>query len=247
MKGLQIFFFGALIGAFTYHHLLANTTPVAAEVAGTTSSSITILLEGEDGSGDGKIMPRSNASNQKTVWLHAGESRLLSFQLAASACYMLSVRYSNDGGSDQVEVSMDGVSVGQFTTQHTRPSGGQPGSGWNNFFSIGPIGSVDLPPGPYNITVSVTQADFYGVEIDVVTLESCPVTSFDNCQMCFRWQADGDAGQCNSVPFDGTTAGNGTTCAPIDTWTPRYRDDTDGRNGGCRMSWKIDCTPPFGD
>jgi hypothetical protein len=67
------------------------------------------------------------------------------------------------------------------------------------------------------------------------------------CRICFRYAADGVAGQCNSGPWDGTSYGSGVVCAAIDAWTPRYRDDSDGRNGGCRLSWKIDCTPPYGD
>ena len=68
-----------------------------------------------------------------------------------------------------------------------------------------------------------------------------------SCQICFRYAADGDSGQCNSGPWDGTNPGNGTICAPIDSWTSRYRDDSDNRSGGCRMQWKMDCTPPYGD
>jgi hypothetical protein len=41
----------------------------------------TLRFEGEAGSGDGQIMMRSNASGQRTIWLHAGESRSYSFSL----------------------------------------------------------------------------------------------------------------------------------------------------------------------
>ncbi len=28
-------------------------------------------------------------------------------------------------------------------------------------------------------------------------------------------------------------------CAPVQSYTAEYRDDTDGRGGGCRMSWML--------
>ena len=68
-----------------------------------------------------------------------------------------------------------------------------------------------------------------------------------SCQVCFSYASDGDSGQCNSLPSDGTSAGNGVTCAPIEKWTGAYRDDTDSRGGGCRLKWKLDCSEPYGD
>ena len=47
-----------------------------------------------------------------------------------------------------------------------------------------------------------------------------------------RWYADGDGGQCGG--------GSPTQmCAKMGPYTPYYRDDTDRRGGGCRMSWRI--------
>lgn len=47
-----------------------------------------------------------------------------------------------------------------------------------------------------------------------------------------RFEADGDSGQCNG--------GSGTRfCASVGDWTGIYRDNTDNRAGGCRMSWRI--------
>lgn len=51
-------------------------------------------------------------------------------------------------------------------------------------------------------------------------------------QLCYEWYPDGDGGQC----------GGGAArklCARAGFWTPFYRDDTDGRGGGCRMSWQL--------
>ena len=119
-------------------------------------------------------MPRSAASGQRTVWLHDGESRILSFQLPASARYTLGVWYSNDnptGPLETVTVSVDGAAVGSFFAQNTRIPGEPPGSGWNVFTSAGPFGPVDLQPGTHEVRVSVAGGDGYGMEIDVVILD----------------------------------------------------------------------------
>jgi len=55
---------------------------------------------------------------------------------------------------------------------------------------------------------------------------------FKRIQMCYRWYADGNGGQC----------GGGAPrfmCASVGSFTQEYSDDTDGRPGGCRMSWKL--------
>ena len=55
---------------------------------------------------------------------------------------------------------------------------------------------------------------------------------FKNVQICYRWYADGNSGQCGG----GAPA---SQCASIGKFTQEYRDDTDRRSGGCRMSWKL--------
>jgi len=56
---------------------------------------------------------------------------------------------------------------------------------------------------------------------------------FRQVQICYRWYADGDYGQC------GDHSGRGEACASVGTFTNFYRDDTDKRDGGCRMSWRL--------
>ena len=55
---------------------------------------------------------------------------------------------------------------------------------------------------------------------------------FKSVQICYRWYADGNGGQCGA----GAPA---SQCASIGDFTQEYRDDTDGRSGGCRMSWQL--------
>ena len=55
---------------------------------------------------------------------------------------------------------------------------------------------------------------------------------FRSVKICYRWYADGDGGQC----------GGGAPkllCANVGSFTQEYRDDTDSRSGGCRMSWML--------
>ncbi|CAG0897906.1 unnamed protein product [Darwinula stevensoni] len=55
---------------------------------------------------------------------------------------------------------------------------------------------------------------------------------FDDVQLCFRWSSDGDARQCGGDV-------DPTLCATVNSWTVVYRDMTDKRAGGCRMSWML--------
>lgn len=56
---------------------------------------------------------------------------------------------------------------------------------------------------------------------------------FLNTQICHRWHAQADAGQCNANRRDGTN------CARVGQTTNQYLDDTDWRGGGCEYSWMI--------
>ena len=54
-------------------------------------------------------------------------------------------------------------------------------------------------------------------------------------QLCLIWYPDGDDGQCGG---DDAKREGRELCAR-DEWTTHYRDDTDERRGGCRMSWEL--------
>ena len=54
----------------------------------------------------------------------------------------------------------------------------------------------------------------------------------DNVQICYRWYADGNGGQCGGGAAQ-------LLCASVGSYTAEYRDDTDNRGGGCRMSWML--------
>ncbi|XP_059143534.1 perivitellin-2 67 kDa subunit-like [Physella acuta] len=50
--------------------------------------------------------------------------------------------------------------------------------------------------------------------------------------MCYKWEADGDAGQCGG-------GAPSVQCAVANEWTVYYLDYTDNRWGGCKMSWGL--------
>ena len=61
---------------------------------------------------------------------------------------------------------------------------------------------------------------------------SAPSWFSTNVKICYRWYADGDGGQCGGGADE-------LLCALVGSYTPEYRDDTDNRGGGCRMSWML--------
>ena len=63
-----------------------------------------------------------------------------------------------------------------------------------------------------------------------------PVPSWfrDNTELCYKWRADGDGGQCGAGEPN-------ELCAHVGQYTLAYRDDTDRRSGGCRMQWGLRC------
>jgi len=138
-----------------------------------TEAPLEIRLEAENylfGPNDctGEFRARSNASNRGTVWLRDGQHCSLPLNLPFEARYSLEGRYSNDGGGDFVDVTVDGNYLGQFETVNTRESGAWPGTGWNVFKETGIIGTVDLSSGNHKVLVEFVRWD--GMELDVVIL-----------------------------------------------------------------------------
>jgi hypothetical protein len=125
-----------------------------------------IKIEGESGTGDGTVHWRSNASEQQAVWLHADETRTLSFDVAWAGQYSVEVRYSNDnyGPLETVTLTYDGYDL-SFQAQDT----GDYGQGWNIFLTAS-LGTWTLSSGSNTLDIDVSGGDGYGVEIDKVTL-----------------------------------------------------------------------------
>lgn len=134
-----------------------------------TPTPTRILLQGEDGTGQGTINLRSNAWGGKTVWLNAGESRTMGFSSFSGDDVAISVRYSNDnfGTSETVTVLLDGTQVGSFVAADTGDGGG----GWNIFEWSEKLPAGLLTSGDHSLTVTVADGDGYGIEIDAVAVD----------------------------------------------------------------------------
>ena len=152
-----------------------------------TPTPARIVLQGEDGTGQGIIMPRSNAWGDETVWLHSGESRTMTFSSPSGDAAVLSVRYSNDnsGASETVTLLYDGIEVDSFVAEDT----GDGGNGWNAFVWSKEMSTSALTSGDHSVTVAVAGGDGFGIEIDAVTLD------YFRAKLC-----------PNTIPIEGTVA-----------------------------------------
>jgi len=165
----------------------AEAAPPAAIAEGWTDGGGSgTRLEGEGGTGQTANTARSNASGGQTALFTAdGQVGTLSFDWDVARECRFAVRYSNDGPPDTIQISLDGVPVGDpFVTEDTRPPTGVPGSGWNEFVLTEPLGSVTVGAGAHELAVTVVDTDLYGVEIDfvrvdpIIPLEAGTVTNY---------------------------------------------------------------------
>lgn len=109
---------------------------------------------------------RSNAGGGAALHLYSGGQADYTADVKRDSNYSLSVRYSNDGESDDISVLVNGSEIGNFGTEDT----GDWGNGWNNFV-ISPSFQVNTyGVGTLNISVSVRSSDSYGVEFDTINL-----------------------------------------------------------------------------
>mmetsp|Transcript_33927 Transcript_33927/g.44756 ORF Transcript_33927/g.44756 Transcript_33927/m.44756 type:complete len:185 (+) Transcript_33927:48-602(+) len=132
-------------------------------------SSTIHQLEAEDFKDEGELRSRSAASNQKTVWLHEEESIQFGFEVLSKCNISLTnVVYSNDGSSDIIEFSVNGITRGEFQTA------GQSNGGydWNVMRESGTIfNSVSVSAGQNILTLNILSADSYGVEVDYILID----------------------------------------------------------------------------
>ena len=138
-------------------------------------ANFSVEMQAEDGiSTEAEKMFRSNAKNDVTVLIKQGASVTLFFQMIGnSTCQMQveNLRYSNDGGSDKVTITLNqanSIVLGSVTTREASSYGEL----WNEFQNTGPIGQrTDIKEGLYHLVITATVADEYGVEIDSATLK----------------------------------------------------------------------------
>lgn len=115
-----------------------------------------------------RVFPRSKASNERTVWLFSGECISIGICLPEEDTLTVSnVKFSNDGESDIVAVDIDENIISSFNSSYETSFG----SYWNIFADTGPIGlPVSLAAGSHVLTLTVVEADDYGVELDEISL-----------------------------------------------------------------------------
>lgn len=127
-----------------------------------------------DGPAAGRcFMFRSSASQDKTVLLKQGQALSLSLDVPRpGGRYRVVLTAMNDGDADRVDVSVNGVLEGSVDVRDGRPSGGEPGSGWDVPQEVSPPNLVTLPGGRVTVDLLVPSAgpDQQGVEFDKVTL-----------------------------------------------------------------------------
>ncbi len=126
-------------------------------------------LQGEDSDGDGTDIERGNATGGWTRYLTTNtQSITWSFDIIGNGFFRMDMRYSNDGPSDEVQLLVDGISIGTVTTTNTFPSGGTPGDGWNNFATNTFEHAYWLDSTTHTAQLVIVDTDYYGVEVDQV-------------------------------------------------------------------------------
>lgn len=142
-----------------------NTNRVDPPPCPAPDTTTVLKLEGENGTGDGQYMPRSNASGKRTRLLHRRDELEFRFKLS-SRVNTIQVCYSNDDSSlrrDTIKLWIDNRYIGKFVTEDT----GNFGQGWN-IFTYKEFYPVPVRRGWHTLRMLVVSADFHGVEIDKI-------------------------------------------------------------------------------
>ncbi len=135
-----------------------------------------LVLQAEDGQGDGELRDRSNASGSgntpRTRWLRPGEEVVMVFVVPQAGSYRLEMRYSRDslGLSPTVAFSIDNQPTGELLARSTNRPGELPGVAWNNFRTDGLANAVYLTASRHELRLRVNGGDMWGLEIDTISL-----------------------------------------------------------------------------
>ena len=163
---------------------------------------------------------RTRQDGKKVVYLKKNEHVRKNFETFSNCSFSsANVIYSNDGGSDSTNVTLDGVTVGFFTTQ--LPSTNDlPGELWNIQQDSGPLGgsvSIQLRPGSHFVTLAVIRTDCNGLEIGDVTVhlacENSP--TFSPSSSTSSLSTSLTFPHTNSPPFFATVTGIVLVCVIV--------------------------------
>lgn len=133
-----------------------------------------VVLEAEDGSGDGAPIKRTSASGGWVVHLDTGQAITIAATVDPCRTYALRCRYGNDndGPTETLTIAVDGVALEPCETQDT----GGWGHGWDVLVLTNGVRNSKRIGGPHTISVRVDGGDGGGVDVDAVTLDAlyCP-------------------------------------------------------------------------
>jgi hypothetical protein len=162
-----------------WHHRFGLPDAFNANALQAFPAAATARAWAKDGTTDGTIAQRGNASKGETVWLKDGFWLTVPILVGTPGFYQLTSTTSSDNSGllATVTVSVDGIPVGAFQPPDTRPAGGAPGSGWNQFADSTLPGQIDLLAGSHVIRFDVAPGNDYGMELDLVRLD--PVVGTD--------------------------------------------------------------------
>ena len=154
------------------HHSILKCTLLAlsllVSVVSINCIKCIVTIEAEKTQYTGTIMTRSRASNGETVLLTYAERIDQPFTVFSNHLMEVSaVFYTNDGESDNMTVSIDGITLGIVETVEKYGEG----TLWNVVRNSGPLeNEVLLKPGEHEFQFFITSEDLNGVEIDKVHL-----------------------------------------------------------------------------
>lgn len=128
-------------------------------------------------------MHRAGATDKKTVHLNEEDTLKLSLCIRRTAVYSIaSIRYSNDGYSDNITVALNGIPIRNFTSK----TNSKYGVLWNDFYTSDRISeTMILERGTYHLELFVHSSDKYGIEIDSVNIETNDITVGESILACY--------------------------------------------------------------
>jgi hypothetical protein len=174
-----------------------------------------IQIEAEDGLSMGSRKDRSAASGKATIQLSASQSVTNSF-VTRSLCSVeiYDVAYTNDGGSDTIEVYIDDIQIASFTTI----SASNFGQNWNVIRNTRAIGtSKEIDTGKHELVLKAVNTDAYGVELDKSVLNLTCTSSIQprSRAKCINVSSLTDELSCDELP-QAVRKSKNTNCAEED-------------------------------
>ena len=127
----------------------------------------------------GSKVYRTAASGGIAVQLFQTDYVVWPLNITCGSLLVQNVRYSSHSLSDEIELQLNGTTIGSFRTEAV-PQGGE---SWNVFKNSGVVGKpVSLLDDQHALKVVVGSADEEGVEIDKVTLIAFCISADDESQ-----------------------------------------------------------------